>query len=469
MLTDRLTRSRGSLAQRRGVQARIAKHPAAEGDDQVALLGHRQEGLGQQQSPARVPPAHERLDAQYRLVLQVDDRLVVHREVLVGVLQGGAQLGLHVQAVQGTRRSASSWTSNLLRPRRFARYIAVSASRSSRPAAMGVRPSLIAMPMLAVTTNHAVHREGAGEFADAAAPRPPMPPPRCRSDRTRRRTRHRRCARRCRPAAVRREAGAPRRPGRVAGGVPQAVVDRLETVQVDEKHTDPAPVAPGAGDGVLQPVGEQPTIGQPGEGSCRLRWSQLGLRRPALGDVLHMHDHARRRPRAGLEPGHASAAPSSPGPARPVGPPHLGSLPPPFPAGPPRAGGGRRASRVRSDASLVSSSLSRCISMSRAELARSSRAAEPSAADEGHTDRCPIEGPLGQLLGLAPPPLELRQQDGDEEPDGHRHDQSAQLHRVDGVAARPAKWRPTRPRPPAQRPGSRKKDPAIRRPTRPGR
>ena len=51
----------------------------------------------------------------------------------------------------------------------------------------------------------------------------------------------------------------------VAGGVAGAVVDGLEVVEVHEEDGDRAAAAVGAGQRVVEPVGEQRAVGQAGE------------------------------------------------------------------------------------------------------------------------------------------------------------------------------------------------------------
>ena len=83
---------------------------------------------------------------------------------------------------------------------------------------------------------------------------------------------------------------------RVAGGVTEAVVDRLEAVEVEQHHRDRG-VAPGQR--VLQPVVEQRSVRQPGEHVVEREMDELLLRGLALGDVLQRSPHLRHaaRPR----------------------------------------------------------------------------------------------------------------------------------------------------------------------------
>jgi hypothetical protein len=69
----------------------------------------------------------------------------------------------------------------------------------------------------------------------------------------------------------------------VAGGVAEAVVAVLEVVEVDEQHAQVGRV--GAGQGVLDPLGEQGPVGQAGQAVVEGLVDQLGLQLLAVGDV----------------------------------------------------------------------------------------------------------------------------------------------------------------------------------------
>jgi hypothetical protein len=68
--------------------------------------------------------------------------------------------------------------------------------------------------------------------------------------------------------------------GRVAGGVPERVVDQLEAVEVEEQHGQHALRAAAARDGVGQALGEQEAVGQLGQ---RVVVGQV------LQALLHLH------------------------------------------------------------------------------------------------------------------------------------------------------------------------------------
>ena len=79
----------------------------------------------------------------------------------------------------------------------------------------------------------------------------------------------------------------------VAGGVPEAVVDRLEVVEVEEDHGEPAPLAPAAGDRVAHALGEQRAVGEPRHAVVEGLVGELLLEHLALADVAAVeHDAA---------------------------------------------------------------------------------------------------------------------------------------------------------------------------------
>ena len=78
----------------------------------------------------------------------------------------------------------------------------------------------------------------------------------------------------------------------VARGVPEAVVDRLEVVEVHEQDDD-APVLPASPlQGVRDAVGEQRAVREAGERVVEGLARQLGLEHLALGDVAVVDDDA---------------------------------------------------------------------------------------------------------------------------------------------------------------------------------
>ena len=139
-------------------------------------------------------------------------------------------------------RMPSSNSSQRPPPRSLARYIAVSASRSSVPASPPTSRRR-AMPMLAVTwsswpreVERAARARRSMRSAIAAASCAASSVLAAGS-----RTRRRRAARPCRRrAATRRRRSATSHEQLVAGGVAERVVDELEPVEVEEQHGERA-------------------------------------------------------------------------------------------------------------------------------------------------------------------------------------------------------------------------------------
>ena len=78
----------------------------------------------------------------------------------------------------------------------------------------------------------------------------------------------------------------------VAGGVPEAVVDRLEVVEVEEHDGDALVLAPRAGDRVPDALGEERPVGEPGDRVVEGLMRELFLERLALADVAAVEDDA---------------------------------------------------------------------------------------------------------------------------------------------------------------------------------
>jgi hypothetical protein len=84
--------------QARAVQARLHQHPAPDRHDQPGLFRERDEVERQHLAVLRMLPAEQRLVADDLDVLQVDDRLVVERELLS--LDGPAEIGEPPRALE---------------------------------------------------------------------------------------------------------------------------------------------------------------------------------------------------------------------------------------------------------------------------------------------------------------------------------------------------------------------------------
>jgi hypothetical protein len=69
-----------ALVPQRGLAHGLAEHPVADGDDEAAVLGHRDEARRRDVAQLRVAPAQQGLGADDAAARQVDLRLVVQPE-----------------------------------------------------------------------------------------------------------------------------------------------------------------------------------------------------------------------------------------------------------------------------------------------------------------------------------------------------------------------------------------------------
>ncbi len=230
------------------------EHEATDPDDQAGLLGERDELAGGDRAAVGVLPADQRLDPDDVSVGERDDRLVVAPEL--ARVERALEVRLEVETLDDGDVHPGSNTSKRSRPSRLARYIAMSALRST---SAGVSPSSsYAMPMLAVTCTSVPSTSIGSRTSSRMRSGDPGGVDRVvvllEQDRE----------------LVAAEAG--ERVGRrvmasqpsgdgeqdgVAGLVAEAVVDRLEAVEVDVQHRVAAAGPAESGSGVLEPVEQQ--------------------------------------------------------------------------------------------------------------------------------------------------------------------------------------------------------------------
>ncbi len=79
---------------------------------------------------------------------------------------------------------------------------------------------------------------------------------------------------------------------RVAGGMAEAVVDRLEVVEVDEDHAHRRLLAGRAGERVADAIGEERAVGEARDGIVEGLVRELVLEELALADVAAVEDDA---------------------------------------------------------------------------------------------------------------------------------------------------------------------------------
>src|SRR5689334_5091133 len=77
------------LTPARGIAHHSFQHEFADRHDQAGFLGHADEPARRHEAMHRMFPAHQRFEAHHTVRFDVDDRLIVHVELLL--LDGGAQ------------------------------------------------------------------------------------------------------------------------------------------------------------------------------------------------------------------------------------------------------------------------------------------------------------------------------------------------------------------------------------------
>ena len=273
------------------LHACLAQHPAADRDDQPGLLGERDEVSGGDQAALGVVPAQQRLHPGDVAVGQPHDRLVVQLELAtvqaaleIGAqLQAGEDTGVHLGLEQPVAALAVT-LGDVHRGVRVADQL-VSADRRGaghdRDADAAAHHQLLARDhqRLAQVLEHA--------FGDL----------RCDVGALQILQQHHKLVA---AEARRRVAGADAvgqalghvDQRRVAGAMTEAVVDRLEVVDVEEHHPEPALLAPRAADRVTHPLHEQRPVGEIGDGIVEGLVGELLLEGLALADVAGVQDDA---------------------------------------------------------------------------------------------------------------------------------------------------------------------------------
>ena len=238
--------------------AGFAQHPAADRDDQAGLLGEGDEVARADEPALGVLPAQQRLDAAItRPSEQPHDRLVVQLELaaLECALQVGPQLEAREHArvhlgleQRGSRPCRRAWRCTWRRRRRGSARRRRRRSRvEDRDADAAAQRQLLAGDRRAA---------GAGRRACARRPRRRSARPSRSSSRTTNSSPPKRAAVSLERMLCRQALGDVDQ-GRVARAVAEAVVDRLEVVDVEEHHAELALLAPRAADRVAHALDEQ--------------------------------------------------------------------------------------------------------------------------------------------------------------------------------------------------------------------
>ena len=248
-------------------------------------LGQRDEAVGRQAPACRVLPADQRLDAGDPLRLELDERLVLEEQLVA--LQRQAELGAELHALDELRAHAGSKRATRPLPASLAAYIARSAFPSTSSAvsvgtgalhaearrrgdlapveddrrleraaqALGDLPRLVGAREVLEQDGELVAAEPRGGVLGAQAARQSL---RGRAQQL------------------------------VADRVAEAVVDRLEVVEIDEDHRELAVVAPAARERQRQAILEQRPVGEAGEVVVERLVAELLLERDAIGDVAEV-------------------------------------------------------------------------------------------------------------------------------------------------------------------------------------
>src|SRR5690606_25530088 len=277
--------AREALTPRLHLPAGLAQHVPADLDDRARLLRHVDELARQQRPAARMPPAHERLQPRHTARIEGDHRLVVHREL--APLDRIPQVGLELDLRERTTVHLE------------VEDLVVRAARRLRPVHRGVRITQhVVRCVVAARAErdpdadrdlHVAALDGERRlqgFQDALG-------------HTRRITRvvdRIDDDRELVPAEPRNRvvlAQAVLQPARdrlqqlVSRGVAKRVIDKLETVQVEEQHRETVPRPPAhVAQHALEPVHEQEPVRQAGQNIMEGTVNELLLRATVLRHVV---------------------------------------------------------------------------------------------------------------------------------------------------------------------------------------
>ena len=272
----------------RELAAGLVEHPLADRDDQVGVLGDADERVRCEQAAGRVLPTDQRLEAeQLTGVGQRHQRLVDEDELVV--LQPRAQLALHRHpgdrafAYAGVEEleAAGAPTSVLRLVHRGVGVAQEDRGRGQRVVGDGDADAAGDVDDLVLVVERLGKRttDPAGDDRSVLTGADPV----AEDDEL--------IA--AEPGDRVRTPGRPLQPRgdleqqRVTGRVPEAVVDDLEPVEVEEEHGEPAGLAFEPDQRLLQPVDEQYPVGQPGQRVLHRLESERLLGPLAVGQVAH--------------------------------------------------------------------------------------------------------------------------------------------------------------------------------------
>ena len=274
----------------RAVAAGHLQHPAADRDDQAALLGEWDELVGRDVAARRVRPPQQRLDAVDLVLLQADDRLVVDRELVQRdrLLQVRAQLQPLEHALVHRRLEDP--------------VAALAVALRHVHGDIGVAEQLLGVGRRAARLDEADADAGAWEHLlavdlELCLEGAQQPGGRVGSVREvgdaveedGELVAAEACDRVGRPDRGA-ETGCDLPQDAVAGRVAEAVVDGLELVEVDEHDRDRRSGALGAGERMLDTIREERPVGEVRHGVVEGLVGELLLEHLALADVAAVQD-----------------------------------------------------------------------------------------------------------------------------------------------------------------------------------
>ena len=265
--------------------AGLAQHPAPELDDLPAFLRHLDEARGHQHARLRMPPANQGLDPEEAARAEVDDRLILDEELLVGERPADVRLEPHAlvqhilhlrlkgdMAVLARRLGVVHGDVRLAEQRLGARV-----RNGQRDADARRHPQLGAIEL-----KWQLERvdQRVGQMLHLGGRRDPLYQNR---KLVATEPRHRVRGARGLHDALRDRLQQP-----VACVMAERIVDVLEVVEVEEHDRDRAVAALGEGHRVLHPIAEQVAIGEQRQGIVERELPQLLLERLALADVAEI-------------------------------------------------------------------------------------------------------------------------------------------------------------------------------------
>ena len=285
---DREPLLRVALLPNASVAARLGEHLTADLDDETVLLRDRDEVVRRHEPARRVLPADECLERDHPVLGERDDRLVLHDELVF--LQGSAQVGLELEP--GDRRRVHL---GLVDPEATLALALGAVHRG-----VGVAEQLVGGGAVRAGVGDArarmdedlLARDEEGRFERVDQPLRGLAGGRgCREPLQQDRELVAAEPRRGVGAAQHRlESQCDVHEEPVADGVPEAVVDGLERVEVDEEHGGGV-IAPALPHCVVDPIGEERTVRQVRERVVERLVAELGFEAVALRHVLNRDEH----------------------------------------------------------------------------------------------------------------------------------------------------------------------------------